>query len=279
MDTALQSRLKSAVKRIEELQQSVDEVNTMLRSIPGTVGWEELEHVVMTYTAYRELNGEQKEAVSTEAYQNLLNAVSQLNELIVQAIDNVNTGQSVNLEYQEVQEFIKAECAVQALQEALELSAETVKKQAEAQEWLSGGIHKDGTVESDGYWYVKLNAVVEKDISDAWKLIREKYSAAEKPDKAWNISYTDIRDGSAYQQEKSVNLTFGASDLSSMENPVLFLYDGKQVRKLNPAVDKKAGTITVKTRTDGIYLVADMPIALKSIALPESSQSPGREIH
>ena len=119
LDTALQSRLKSAVKRIEELQQSVDEVNTMLRSIPGTVGWEELEHVVMTYTAYRELNGEQKEAVSTEAYQNLLNAVSQLNELVVQAIDNVNTGQSVNLEYQEVQEFIKAECAVQALQEAL----------------------------------------------------------------------------------------------------------------------------------------------------------------
>ena len=271
LDTALQSRLKSAVKRIEELQQSVDEVNTMLRSIPGTVGWEELEHVAMTYTAYRELNGEQKEAVSTEAYQNLLNAVSQLNELVVQAIDNVNTGQSVNLEYQEVQEFIKAECAVQALQEALELSAETVKKQAEAQEWLSGGIHKDGTVESDGYWYVKLNAVVEKDISDAWKIIREKYSAAEKPDKAWNISYTDIRDGSAYQQEKSVNLTFGASDLSSMENPVLFLYDGKQVRKLNPAVDKKAGTITVTTRTDGMYLVADMPIALKSIALPESA--------
>ena len=77
------------------------------------------------------------------------------------------------------------------------------KKQAEAQEWLSGGIHKDGTVESDGYWYVKLNAVVEKDISEAWKLIREKYSTAEKPDKAWNISYTDIRDGSAYQQEKA----------------------------------------------------------------------------
>lgn len=271
LDSTLQSRLKSAVKRIEELQQSVDEVNTMLRSIPGTIDWENLEQVAETYSAYQELNEEQRAAVSAEAYQNLLNAVSQINEMVVHAIENVNTDKSVNLEYQEVQEFIRAECAVQDLQEVLELSAETVKKQAEAQEWLSEGIHEDGTVVSDGYWYVQLNAKEEKDISDAWKLIRKKYSTAEKPDKAWNLSYVDIRDGSSYQQEKSINLTFGVPDLSSMENPVLFLYDGEKIKKLNPTVDKKAGTITVKTRTDGMYLVADMPIALKSIALPESA--------
>lgn len=271
LDTALNSRLKSAVKRMKELQQSVDEVNEMLRGITGTIGWDNLDDVSVTYTAYQELNEEQKAAVSTEAYKNLVRAIEQLNKLAVQAIESLDTSRDVNLEYRDVQDFIRAECAVQKLQEALEFTEGTIKKRTEAQEWLSKGIHKDGAAESDGYWYVKLNAEEEKDISDAWNLIKKKYSTAEKPSKAWNISYTDIRDSSDYQQEKSIDLTFGVSGLSSMENPALFLYDGEQIKKLNPAIDKKAGTVTVKTRADGMFLLADVPIALKSIALPESS--------
>ncbi|MCA5962528.1 Ig-like domain-containing protein [Blautia sp. RD014234] len=67
-------------------------------------------------------------------------------------------------------------------------------------------------------------------------------------------------------------MTFSVSKLSSMENPVLFSYKDGKLKKMKAEINSKADTISTKAKTDGMYLIVNVPVPLTGLSMESQIQ-------
>ena len=272
IDTSLKNKLDSAVKRMEELKEHVNTVNSILASLPETLTLEEAELIGQAAEEYNNLDDAQRAQLFTGAEERLSQALSALTQLITEAAEVMDTTAKVNLEAAETANFLKAAEAFDQWKDLLAVSESTAKKIQDVKNWIGSNIHSQNGVTADSYWYIKTNAEKTGDTREAEKAIRKKYKNAEDCKSAWNLSYTDIRDGNSYEQEKNVTMTFSVSKLSSMENPVLFSYKDGKLKKMKAEINSKADTISTKAKTDGMYLIVNVPVPLTGLSMESQIQ-------
>lgn len=272
IDTSLKNKLDSAVKRMRELEAQVHTVNSILASLPGNLTLDEAALIRQAAEEYHMLDDAQKGQLFEGAEDQLTWALSALSRLITDAAQIMDITTEVDLESAETENFLKAADAYDECKDLLSIEESTAEKIGEVKNRIGSSIHSHNGVNADSYWYIKTNAEITKDTQKAEKAISKKYKNAEKPQAAWNLSYTDIRDGKSYEQEKNITLTFTVNKLSSMENPILFSYQNGNLKKCKAEINSRKDTISTKVKASGLYLVVDVPIPLTGLSLENQIQ-------
>lgn len=265
VDAAYRKRLEKVQTRMEEMVTEVKKTNELLASVPDPVTLDDVSAVIDASENYEALDDVQKEQLSQGVVQRLTDALNTLPLLIADAVHAIDLSASVQPESTQVQTFLQAAAAYDELKDLLAVSEEQKEQIEQIKIWISNGIRAQNGVLAESYWYIQTHADEPENLTEAVKALKKEYKYAKAPAKAWEISYTDIRDQSSYKQEKNIALTLSCKGLSGMENPQVFCYDKNGLKAVKAQLDTGLGTATVKTNKNGLFLIADVPIPITGL--------------
>lgn len=271
VDRTSWSKLENAVSRMEQIVKEVQETNELFAAIPSEISLDDFEIIVAAADAYNALNDSQKQQLSQAVSDKLSTSLEALSELIEKAVRAVDISVTFSQDNTETAELIKAAQVYDNLKDNLDISEEIQEEIAQAKEWVGDGIHEQNGVQADSYWYIKTIAENTTDTSEALNAVKQKYANAQKIAGAWMIFYQDVRTGEYYQQEKNVTVTFSLSNLSNMENPMVFSYIDGNLKEYSTQLDLDKKSISIKSSSSGMFFIADVPIPLTGLDMKSSA--------
>ncbi len=268
-------RLSKAEKGLEALKSEAKDLQDRMMKLPDEVTLADIDLVIDVRNAYEgELTEAQKNIISEEAKSKLTHALGTLQSLITNAVEGVDTSKAFDLNSKEIQEFLKAVAFYEDMDGIMEVPEDTRNKIEATEKWVGEAVHpcEDITVESP--WYIRTKVSDANGKKSLLKQIKKSYDSSKASIVfAKEISYEDIRNKSDYSQEKTVAITFKLpAEYVSMENPKIFMVKEGKIKELDATYNSASDSMTVRSRSIGKLILADVPIAIKDISIPSTAQ-------
>lgn len=269
-------RLNSVLKRLEELQQEVQEVENVVQAIPEEIALDEAEDVLQAQKLYNGLTQSQQAAVPEETRKHLERTILQVRDLVSQAIWAVPQDKLPELDTKLMQDFLKADSLYGNMDEELHngMPKGTNEKRREIENGIAAIIHSAGPVTVDNYWFAKTSYVTMEDDANILKKInRAEEASSAKTLIHGKVTYTDIRTGDSYQLEKPTKFYLNApKGWESIPLSVLYRIDGDSIDKVDYTYEKETGRLVFSSADVGEFLLAELTVPASGISVSPSQK-------
>lgn len=267
-------RLNSAVKRIEEMQQEIEDVIERINGLPEQADLDAARQVLDTADQYDMLSESQKERISADLADRIEKSLDTLIRTAEETINAVVEGTLPDIESSSIQNFLRASNFYEELdsEKQEKFSEQTIQKLNAVRENIGQTIHTNGKVTVDGYWFIKTEYQNLDTSKDVLKKICGMYDAKNaKAVMHGNITYKDIRTGSIYEQEKAAEIRIQVSDIyKRLKKPVLLRKDKNSLEEIEFTYDDSTGEIVFHSRETGEFVFAELEIPITGITIPVS---------